>query len=128
MDFLNRYSNIVHWLPRISLAAIFIYHGAIKFPGAEMMAQMMGMPQMMIYMLGAMEIAAGAFMIVGGLGRDVLTRIGGLIIAMVMFGAIMMIHRKFGWNGVLVAEQGVELQLFIMTMGLYFLVKGNDAN
>lgn len=128
MDFLNRYSNVVHWLPRVSLAAIFIYHGAIKFPGAEMMSEMMGMPKMMIYVLGAMEISAGAFIVIGGLGRDILTRIGGLIIAMVMFGAVTMVHLKFGWNGVMVAEQGVELQLFIMTMGIYFLVKGNDAN
>ena len=93
-----------------------------------MMSQMMGMPKMMIYVQGAVEISAGAFMVIGGLGRDILTRIGGLIIAVVMLGAIIMVHWKFGWNGVLVAEQGVELQLFIMTMGIYFLVKGNDAN
>ena len=128
MEFLNRYANIVHWLPRISLGAIFLYHGATKFPGAQMMSDMMGMPIMMIYVLGLMELTAGSFIIAGGAGREILTRIGGLIIAVVMTGAIMMIHIKFGWNGVLVAEQGMELQLFILTMGLYFLVKGNDAN
>ena len=128
MDFLNRYSNIVHWLPRLSLASIFIYHGATKFPGADMMSQMMGMPLVMIYMLGVVELIAGALMILGGMGRDTLTRVGGLIIAADMLGAIMMVHIKFGGNGVLVAEQGVELQLFLMTLGIYFLVKGNDAN
>ncbi|MCH8328306.1 MAG: DoxX family protein [Candidatus Marinimicrobia bacterium] len=128
MDFLNRYANIVHWLPRLSLGAIFLYHGALKFPGAEMMASMMGMPIMMIYMLAVMEVVAGALIIAGGAGRDIFTRIAGGIIAAVMMGAILMIHIKFGWNGVLVAEQGVELQLFIFTMGMYFLVKGNDAN
>ena len=128
MDFLNRYANIVHWLPRFSLASIFIFHGFIKFPGAQMMSDMMGMPVMMVYVLGLMEMTAGTFMVVGGFGREIFTRIGGLIISTVMAGAILMIHINFGWNGVLVAEQGVELQLFIFTMGIYFLVKGNDAN
>ena len=138
MEFLSKYSNVVHWLPRISLAAIFIYHGFTKFPMADMMAKMMGMPIMMVYLLALMELTAGVFIIVGGAGRETLTRIGGLIIATIMAGAIMMVHINFGWNGVLVpgvivdgkvmAQQGVELQLFILTMGLYFAVKGNDAN
>ena len=128
MEFLNRYANIVHWLPRFSLGAIFLFHGFTKFPTAGMMSEMMGMPVPMIYVLGLMEMTAGTFIVVGGLGREILTRIGGLIISSVMAGAILTVHIKFGWNGVLVAEQGVELQLFIFTMGLYFLVKGNDAN
>jgi len=128
MEFLNRYANIVHWLPRLSLGAIFLYHGATKFPAAEMMAEMMGMPLMMIYMLAVMELTAGTLIVAGGAGRDIFTRIAGLIIATVMTGAILMIHIHNGWNGVLRAEQGVELQLFIFTMGIYFLVKGNDAN
>ena len=128
MEFLNRYANIVHWLPRLSLGAIFLYHGAIKFPNAEMMANMMGMPLMMVYLLAVMELTAGTLIIAGGASRDIFTRIAGLIIATVMTGAILMMHIQNGWNGVLRAEQGVELQLFIFTMGIYFLVKGNDAN
>ena len=127
MEFLNRYKSLVHWLPRLSLASIFLYHGFIKFPMASMMAEMMGMPVFVVYIQAVVEILAGIFIIVGAFGREILTRVAGLIIAVIMLGAILMIHIHYGWNGVLVAEQGVELQLFILTAGLYFLVKGNDV-
>ena len=127
MEFLNRYKSLVHWLPRLSLASIFLYHGFIKFPMASMMAEMMGMPVFVVYIQAVVEILAGIFIIVGAFGREILTRVAGLIIAVIMLGAILMIHIHYGWNGVLVAEQGVALQLFILTAGLYFLVKGNDV-
>ncbi len=127
MDFLNRYKSVVHWLPRLSLAAIFLYHGFAKFPMAAMMAEGMGMPVVMVYLLALMEVLIGVFIILGALGREILTKVAGLLIAVIMLGAILMVHMKNGWNGVTM-EQGVELQLFILTAGLYFLVKGNDAN
>ncbi len=126
MEFLKRYAQVVHWLPRASLASIFIYHGIGKSLDAAMMAEGMGMPVFMIYMLGAMEALAGLFILIGALGREVLTRLAGLIIAMVMLGAILMVHLKNGWNGTSM-EQGVELQLFILTVAVYFLVKGNNS-
>lgn len=127
MEFLNRYKSVVHWLPRLSLASIFLYHGIIKFPIAAMMADKMGMPVFMVYMLAMMEVLIGVFIILGALGREILTKVAGLLIAVIMLGAILMVHIKNGWSGVSM-EQGVELQLFIFTVGLYFLVKGNDAN
>lgn len=126
MEFLNRYKSVVHWLPRLSLASIFLYHGLTKFPTASMMADMMSMPVFMIYMLAMMEILIGVFIILGALGREILTKVAGLLIAVIMLGAILMVHIKNGWNGVSM-EQGVELQLLILTAGLYFLVKGNDV-
>ncbi len=44
MEFLNRYARVVHWLPRASLASIFLYHGIGKFPEAAMIAKDMGIP------------------------------------------------------------------------------------
>ena len=49
-----------------------------------------------------------------------------LLIAVVMLGAIFMVHIENGWNGVSM-EQGVELQLFVFTVAVYFLVKGNNS-
>lgn len=126
MEFLNRYKSVVHWLPRLSLASIFLYHGLTKFPTASMMADMMSMPVFMVYMLAMMEVLIGVFIILGALGREILTKVAGLLIAVIMLGAILMVHIKNGWNGVSM-EQGVELQLLILTAGLYFLVKGNDV-
>jgi putative oxidoreductase len=128
MEFLNRYSPYVHWLPRLSFASIFIYHGITKFPMASMMAEGMGMPLFMVYLLGAMEIVAGIFILAGAFGREILTRLAGLIISVVMLGAIFMVHLKNGWNGVIPAEQGAELQVFVFAVAVYFLVKGNNSS
>ena len=130
MEFLKRYANLVHWLPRVALAGIFIPHGISKFTMGQAMADGMGMPVIMIYMIGLMELTAGVCMIVGALGRDILTRLAGLLIAMVMLGAIFMVHFP-QWSFVATEAKpmgGMEFQVFIMTVALYFLVKGNDAN
>ncbi len=130
MEFLNRYANLVHWLPRVALVGIFIPHGISKFTQGQAMADGMGMPVIMIYMIGLMELTAGVCMIVGALGRDILTRLAGLLIAMVMLGAIFMVHFP-QWSFVANEAKpmgGMEFQVFTMTVALYFLVKGNDAN
>lgn len=127
MEFLNRYARHVHWLPRFSFASIFIYHGTGKFPMAPMMAEGMGMPVFMIYLLGAMETVAGIFILVGAFGRELLTRLAGLMISVVMLGAIFMVHLKNGWNGVSM-EQGAELQVFVFAVAVYFLFKGNNSS
>ena len=126
MEFLNRYRNVVHWLPRASLASIFLYHGLSKFSNIAMMSEMMGMPEFMIVMVALMELAAATFILFGALGRELFTRLAGLLISAVMLGALGMFHIKNGWNGVFPEIQGVELQLFILTAGIYFLVRGND--
>ena len=51
MTQLSKFSGIAHWLPRLSLAATFLYHGLGKFPMAQGMAEMMGAPVAMIYLL-----------------------------------------------------------------------------
>lgn len=130
MEFLNRYANLVHWLPRVALAGIFIPHGISKFTMGQAMADGMGMPVIMIYMIGLMELTAGVCMIVGALGRDILTRLAGLLIAMVMLGATFMVHWP-QWTFMANEAKpmgGMEFQVFILTVALYFLVKGNDAN
>ena len=76
MEFLNRYASLVHWLPRLVLAAIFISHGISKFMGPGMF------PPPIWQLQGIVELSAGIFMIVGAFGKDILTRVGGLIIAM----------------------------------------------
>jgi putative oxidoreductase len=129
MEFLNRYANLVHWLPRVALAGIFIPHGISKFTQGQAMADGMGMPVIMIYMIGLMELTGGVCMIVGALGRDMLTRLAGLLIAVVMLGATFMVHFP-QWNFVASEAKpmgGMEFQVLTLTVAVYFLVKGNDA-
>ncbi len=129
MEFLNRYANLVHWLPRVALAGIFIPHGISKFTRAQAMADGIGMPVIVIYMIGLMELTGGVCMIVGALGRDMLTRLAGLLIAIVMLGATFMAHWP-QWSFIATEAKpmgGMEFQVFTLTVAVYFLVRGNDA-
>jgi len=121
MNFLTSLSPHVHWGLRLSLAATFLYHGATKLP---VEGPMMGMPAAMVWMLALGEVAAGVFLIAGAFGKEMLTRIGALIVIVVMIGAIAMVHAKNGFN---VMNGGMEFQILMLVTGLYLAVKGNDA-
>jgi len=121
MTFLNSLAPHVHWGLRASLAATFIYHGVGKFP---IEGPMMGMPVAIVWLLALGEIAAGVFLIVGAFGKDILTRLGGLIVVVVMIGAIGLVHAKNGFN---VMNGGMEFQILMLVTGLYFAAKGNTA-
>jgi putative oxidoreductase len=124
MDFMNKLSPIVHWGLRLSLAATFIYHGLGKFP-VEQTAAAMGMPSFAILLIGLVEIIGGVCLIAGALvSRDVLTRIGGLCVIVIMVGAIGLVHAKNGWD---VMKGGMEFQVLMLAVGLYFAAKGNEA-
>ncbi len=105
----------------MSLAATFLYHGATKFP---VEGPMMGMPAAIVWMLALAELAAGVLLIAGVFGKEILTRIGALIVIVVMIGAIAMVHAKNGFN---VMNGGMEFQILMLVTGLYLAAKGNDA-
>ncbi len=121
MDFLKGLSPHVHWGLRLSLAATFLYHGAGKFP---IEGPMMGMPVAAVWVLALAEIAAGVCLIAGAFGKEILTRIGALIVIVVMIGAIAMVHAK---NGFSVMNGGMEFQLLMLVTGLYLAAKGNEV-
>lgn len=123
MNFLNGLSPFVHWGLRLSLAATFLYHGFGKFP-PEAFSQAMGMPLPMVWAVALAEIVAGIFLILGALTKDILTRLGALIVIVIMIGAIGMVHFKNGWN---VMNGGMEFQVLMLAAGLYFAAKGNNA-
>ena len=123
MELLNRYAPLVHWLHRLVLAGIFTSHGISKFFGPGMF------PTPIWQLQGVVELSAGIFIIVGAFGREILTRVGGLIIAVIMFGAIALVHwpRWFFMATEAKPMGGMELQLLTATIGIFFLVKGNDV-
>lgn len=124
MKFLASIAPHVHWGLRLSLAATFIYHGLGKFP-VEAFSQSMGMPPVIAWLVALGELAAGVALIGGALlSREILTRLGGLIVVIIMIGAIGMVHLKNGFN---VMNGGFEFQLLMLVTGLYFLVRGNDV-
>jgi putative oxidoreductase len=120
MDFLNKLAPNAHWLLRLSLAATFLYHGIAKFP---IMASM-GLPVAVVWAVALAEIVAGACLIAGALTDEKLTRLGGLIVVVIMIGAIFMVHLSKGFN---VMNGGMEFQLLMLATGVYFATKGNNV-
>jgi len=131
MNQLNKLSGIAHWLPRLALAAIFIYHGFPKIAMAGDVAAAMGMPTFMVLMLGIVEIGGSLLLLWGGFGPDWATRVAGILFTVVMIGAIAMVHAQYGWNSINMGNnggRGMEFQVLIIASSLLYVFKGNAVN
>lgn len=129
-DALDSVKPHVHWLLRVGLASVFLYHGIGKAMDIGAFSQMMGLPMPVAVLVTLAELAGGAGIIVGAFTKDVITRLAGLAIAPVMLGAIVIVH--WGrWN-FMAAEGypagGMEFQFVLLMIALYFLVVGNAGN
>jgi putative oxidoreductase len=118
-----------HWLLRLGLAGVFLYHGIIKFPMLDMLAEMMGFPVFMVALLAVAETLGGIFILVGGFGFDWMTRAAGAIFTVVMIGAIVLVHAQHGWNSVTLnpddPQMGMMQNVMYLMAALYFLIAGN---
>tara|TARA_B110000438_G_C15572148_1_gene545873 strand:- start:4 stop:336 length:333 start_codon:yes stop_codon:yes gene_type:complete len=110
MDFI--FKN-VHWLLRLTLALTFILHGYPKL-GGNLDMGIIG------YLVGPFEVLGAVLLLLGPFLSDVLTRVGALLIAIIMLGAIFVVHLNEGWFG-------IEWQTLILSSCLLFIVKGNDV-
>jgi putative oxidoreductase len=131
MNQLNKLSGIAHWLPRLALAAIFIYHGFPKIAMAGDVAAAMGMPVVMVITLGVVEIGGALLLLWGGFGPEWATRIAGILFTLVMIGAIVMVHAQYGWNSINMGNnggRGMEFQVLIIATSLLYVFKGNALN
>ena len=129
-DVLNSLKPHAHWLLRIGLAGVFVFHGIGKAMALGGFAQMMGLPIPVAALVTFAELAGGVGIIVGALTNDLITRLTGLAIAPVMLGAIFMVH--WGRWDFAPAEGfpmgGMELQVVVLLTALYFLVMGNGTD
>ncbi len=126
-DALDSLKPHAHWLLRIGLAGVFVFHGIGKAIALGGFSQMMGLPIPVAALVTFAELAGGVGIIVGAFTNDLITRLAGLAIAPVMLGAIFMVH--WGRWGFEPAEGfpmgGMELQVVVLLTALYFLVMGN---
>ncbi|MEM6577915.1 MAG: hypothetical protein AAF678_05440 [Pseudomonadota bacterium] len=110
------------WFLRIPLAVIIIEQGLFKLPDFAVQAESYGLPLLIFGLATFAEIAGGLAILVGGMVRnnwisDALTRLGGLAIASIVTGVIVMIY--FG------PFSGWQLQGMLLAAGLFFVLRGN---
>ena len=126
-DALDSLKPHAHWLLRIGLAGVFVYHGIGKVMDLGGFSQMMGLSTPVAALVTFAEVAGGVGIIVGAFTNDLVTRLAALAIVPVMLGAIFMVH--WGrWNFTTAegfAMGGKEFQAVLLLMALYFLVMGN---
>ncbi len=130
----NAMQTYVHWLLRLSFAAVFIYRGVPKLIDPATIAQMLGISTSLMLFIGVCEVVAGAFVIIGGVRRcnaifDTITRIGALLTVPILGYAITRVH--WGQWSFMVSEThpagGIEFQTILLVVALYFLSRGNKV-
>ncbi len=129
-DALESLKPHAHWLLRIGLAGVFVFHGIGKVMMFGSFSQMMGLPTAVAALVPLAEVAGGVGIIVGAFTNDLITRLAGLAIAPIMLGAIFMVH--WGRWDFSPAEGfpmgGMEFQVVLLLTALYFLVMGNGTS
>ncbi len=112
-------SNSIHWLVRLVIAAIFLIHGLQKIP-VEGFAKTFGLSIPMAWGVAIAEILIAICIFFGGLGLSWMTRFGGLLMVVIMIGAITIAK----WGG---AWFAMEFDVLLLVLGLFFLFRGNTG-
>jgi len=133
---LKTYSN---YLLRIGLGISFFLHGYGKIPIQESFVNWLslkGIPfaETTAHLIAWGEMASGVGILLGGLigtkasvTGNLITRLSGGTVMIIMIGALLIAHSHWG---IFFGERGSVLfaseQLFLLLVGTYFAIKGND--
>lgn len=123
-----------HWLLRIALASVFVFHGVLKFANLEGFAGMLPISYSEVVLVALAETVGGILVLLGGFGKnrlmDFVTRIGGALNIPVIIGAIAMVH--WGrWNFVPSESHpmgGFEFQAVLLLVMLFVVLTGNGLS
>jgi putative oxidoreductase len=124
---MNALHNNAHCLLRIALASVFLFHGFGKVANVSGFAEMMGLPVLVAGLVTFAEVAGGLGIIIGGFGKELITRLAALAMIPVLLGAIVMAHGP-RWNFVPAEGYpmgGMEFQVVLALIATYFLIVGN---
>ena len=125
MKVLDSISSHAHWLLRVALASVFLYHGLTKFPQLSQLAGMMEMPVAMIVLVALAETFGPILILLGGFLYGWMTRLGALLLIPVMLGAIFVVHWGL-WNNFMHTEShpmgGMEFLVTLLLIQLYLLI------
>ena len=119
LTLLTQYNDVGLFLLRAAIAVIFLTHGLPKISKSNEMASGMGMPKMMIVILGAVESLSAIALLIG-----FYVQIAALLLSLVMVGAIWMKAMK--WNVTFSAKDkvGWEFDFILLFAALAILLGG----
>ena len=125
----NFFSNIdalASLVFRFGIGVAFIIHGLNKFPlPPQGLINYFGFSPALATFVALSEVFAGIIIIVGGLLNNslgnLITRLGGLMVVVVMIFAFSIAHQEWFITVKLFTSE----QIFLFLIGFYFLLKGN---
>lgn len=124
-------TNNAHWLIRIALASVLVFHGALKLTNLEGFAAMLPISYSQVVLVALAETGGGLLVLIGGLRNDgifdIATRVGAALNIPVLIGAISIVH--WGrWNFVPSETHpmgGFEFQAVLLLIALFLVATGN---
>ena len=128
---MNYATSNAHWLLRIALASVLLFHGVLKFTNLEGFAQMLPISYLQVVLVAVAETAGGLLILLGGVRggavSELATRVGAALNIPVVIGAIALVH--WGrWNFVPSESHpmgGFEFQAVLLLVMLFLLITGN---
>ena len=133
MKLQERLTSNAHWLLRISLVSVFLYHGVLKLMNLQGFADMLPISYTEVVLVAMAEVGGSLLLLLGGFRSDfysdVVTRIGAFLNIPVVIGAITIVH--WGrWNFVPTETYpmgGMEFQAVLGLIMLYIVITGNKG-
>jgi putative oxidoreductase len=128
MNIPTPFFNNARWLLRLALASVFLYHGIGKVTNFSGFVEMIGLPVFVAALVTFAEVAGGLGILIGGFGKELITRLAALAMIPVLLGAIVMVHGP-RWSfvpGEGFPMGGMEFQVVLTLIAAYFLVVGNE--
>ena len=124
---MSNFYHLAPWLLRLGLGVSFIFHGLNKFPlPLQKLIDYFGFSAELASFVAISEIGAGFLLILGGFLKgyvgNLVTRFAAGIIIIVMSFAFTLAHSDWFITPKLFMSE----QIFLMIIGLYFFIKGNN--
>ena len=124
---MSNFYHLAPWLLRLGLAVSFIFHGLNKFPlPPQKLIDYFGFSAELASFVAISEIGAGFLLILGGFLKghvgNLVTRFAAGVIIIVMTVAFTLAHSDWFITPKLFMSE----QIFLMIIGLYFFIKGNN--
>ena len=124
---LSNFYNIAPWILRLGLGISFIFHGLSKFPlPPQKLIDYFDFSAELASFVAICELGAGILLILGGFLKghvgNLVTRFAAGIIVIVMTFAFILAHSDWFITPKLFMSE----QIFLMIIGLYFFIKGNN--
>lgn len=124
---MSHFYHLSPWLLRLGLGISFIFHGLGKFPlPPQKLIDYFGFSPELASFVAISELGAGILLIFGGFLKghvgNLVTRFAAGVIVIVMTFAFILAHSDWFITPKLFMSE----QIFLMIIGLYFFIKGNN--